>query len=69
MDIMASPETDIFSMFVFNNIMAEAFNYEPPFFPAPYPPLAIKPLASVIYDFRQIAQISNKLLFFHVHNG
>ena len=56
-------------MFVFNNIMAEAFNYEPPFFPALYPPFAIRPLASVIYDFRQIDRISDKLLSFHVHNG
>ncbi len=38
MDIMARPKADIFSTFVFNNIMALSFNYCPPFFFVPHPP-------------------------------
>jgi hypothetical protein len=66
---MASPKTDIFSRFVFNNIMAEAFKYESRFFRRRTRLFAIKPLSSVTYQFRQGDRKLNKLLFFHAHNG
>ena len=67
--MMGYPQTDIFSIFVFNNIMGLTFIFQFPFFRRCTRPGAINPLESATYNLRQIARISNKSLCFHVHNG
>ena len=66
---MAKPKSDIFSRFVFNNIMALSFKYGSPFFWAPYPPLRYKSFIINHMQFHGISPISCNPLCFHLHDG
>ena len=66
---MAEPKSDIFSTFVFNNIMALSLEFSPPFFRRPTRHGAINPFSSATCNFRNFPEFPVTTMCFHIHDG